>query len=678
MRKTIPLGLAAALWAAFASLALAVAPTPDEMAAARRWAAARLEGAADAPKAEPPFSFTYDDKPSAELLASWEAKRTTRRLDDRRTEYATTYTDPKTGLAVRCVGVEYGDFPVVEWTVYFRNAGSVNTPILQGIQAIDLGLSRGEGGEYLLRGMSGDNCSPDSYQPFALTLDPGATKTFAPPSVGRPTDGVFPYYNVQVPGGGTIVVIGWPGQWAARFARDAAAGLRVVAGQELTHLTLKPGEEIRAPLVALMFWKGDDPVRAQNLWRRWMLAHNLPRPGGKAIAPILSFCDGGLVPGLKTSESLEKLFIDKLGQEQIQLDYWWIDAGWYPCKDAWQNTGTWEPDPERYPNGLRAVSDYVHARDTKLIVWFEPERAAPDTWLTKNHPEWILGGAGGGLLNLGNRDAWNWLVNHVDKLITEQGIDLYRQDFNIAPLPYWRGADAPDRQGVTENLHVQGYLAYWDELLRRHPGMLIDSCSGGGRRNDIETLRRAVPLLRSDYQWGGAETAPGNQGHTYGLSSWIPFYGQGVYYQPNSFVYCVRSYMCPSFAIVTDVRKNEMDWDLYRRLIGQWRDVAGCMLGDYYPLTPHNLDDAAWIAWQFDRPEQGDGFVQAFRRAGSPYVSAQYRLHGLDPEARYAVTDLDAQDAHELTGKELMDAGLAIAISDKPGAVLIKYKRVGP
>ena len=74
---------------------------------------------------------------------------------------------------------------------------------------------------------------------------------------------------------------------------------------------------------------------------------------------------------------------------------------------------------------------------------------------------------------------------------------------------------------MTENLHVQGYLAYWDALRRRHPGMLIDSCASGGRRNDIETLRRAVPLLRSDYQAfdGNPVYALGNQCQTYGLSS---------------------------------------------------------------------------------------------------------------------------------------------------------------
>ncbi len=112
-------------------------------------------------------------------------------------------------------------------------------------------------------------------------------------------------------------------------------------------------------------------------------------------------------------------------------------------------------------------------------------------------------GVDGGLklLDLGNPAAQKWLTDHVDKTITEQGIDLYRQDFNFDPLGYWRGNDAPDRQGITENLHVQGYLAYWDELRRRHPKLLLDSCASGGRRNDLETLRRSVPLHKTDYKY---------------------------------------------------------------------------------------------------------------------------------------------------------------------------------
>ena len=37
------------------------------------------------------------------------------------------------------------------------------------------------------------------------------------------------------------------------------------AGQAVTHLRLKTEEEIRTPLIALLFWKGNDVIRAQNL-----------------------------------------------------------------------------------------------------------------------------------------------------------------------------------------------------------------------------------------------------------------------------------------------------------------------------------------------------------------------------------------------------------------------------
>jgi alpha-galactosidase len=447
-----------------------------------------------------------------------------------------------------------------------------------------------------------------------------------------------------------------------------ATSLRVRAGQELTRLTLHPGEEVRSPLVALQFYRGDR-IRAQNIWRRWMLTHNLPRPEGKPLAPMYTFCSGGFFPGLKVSEASEKQFIDVLTKEGIQIDYWWMDAGWYPCA-TWTKTGTWEVDAERFPGGIKAISDYLHARKIKLIVWFEPERATPNTWLTLNHPKWIFGGEKGGVVDLGNPAAWDWIVRRFDQLITEQGVDLYRQDFNIDPLASWRANDDADRQGITENKYICGYLAYWDELRRRHPGMLIDSCAGGGRRNDLETLRRAVPLLRSDYQsfTGDPGYFAGNQGQTYGISSWIPFYGTGVYYTPVRMVESMRSHMCPSFAICVDVRKNDIDWDLYRKLVGQWRQVAGCMLGDFYPLTPHSLGLDTWIAWQFDRPEQGDGMIQAFRRDENRDGTICAKLRGLEPAAVYTVQNLDEESARELTGRELMDQGLAIVISDRPVA----------
>jgi alpha-galactosidase len=346
------------------------------------------------------------------------------------------------------VVVEYSDFPIIEWTLFFKNTGTTDTPILADIQAVDTRFERGAQGEFVLHHHIGSPCAPNDYQPLETPLPPKAEKRIAT-SGGRPTNSDLPYFNIAWPGAGVIVVIGWPGQWAAKFTRDERNGLRVQGGQELTHFTLHPGEEVRGPLVVLQFWKGDR-IRSQNIWRRWMLAHNLPRPGGKLPPVQMAACSShqfGEMIDANTEN--QKFFIDRYLEERLKLDYWWMDAGWYVNKTGWPNTGTWEVDTKRFPGGLRVITDHAHAKGVKIIVWFEPERVTAGTWLAENHPEWVLGGKGGGLLNLGNPEARQWLTEHVDKLLVEQGIDLYRQDFNMDPLGHWRANDAKDRQGIT-------------------------------------------------------------------------------------------------------------------------------------------------------------------------------------------------------------------------------------
>ena len=120
-------------------------------------------------------------------------------------------------------------------------------------------------------------------------------------------------------------------------------------------------------------------------------------------------------------------------------------------------------------------------------------------------------------------------MDRFDSIITGQAaeghtLDVFRQDFNMDPLDYWNAKDVPGRTGMTQVKHVTGHLAFWDELRKRHPQLWIDSCASGGRRNDLETMRRSVPLLRSDYQF----EPTGNQCQTYGISLWLPYFGTGV------------------------------------------------------------------------------------------------------------------------------------------------------
>ena len=629
-----------------------------------------LQEGADRPPytTDVPFSFQYDGHAFTEL--QWKPTRSTRTLDERRTEHTLLYTAPNTGLRVRCLAVEYHDFPVVEWTLHFKNTGGQDTPALSDIQALDAPFHRGGQGEFTLHHFTGSPCTANDFQPFETVLNPGASKRITAAG-GRPSNSDLPYFNVGWPGEGVILAVGWPGQWAAQFTRDSPNGLRIVAGQERTHFKLRPGEEVRTPLMVVQFWKGDW-IRAQNVWRRWMLAHNLPRPGGRLPPVQMAACSSHQFGEMiHANTANQKLFVDRYLEENLPLDYWWMDAGWYPCDGNWPRTGTWEVDTNRFPGGLRPISDYARARGVRTIVWFEPERVHGGTWLAENHPEWILGGRNGGLLNLGNPEAHRWLTEHIDKLITEQGVDLYRQDFNIDPLSLWQKNDPEDRQGITENHHVTGYLAYWDELRRRHPDMLIDSCASGGRRNDLETLRRAVPLLRSDY----IMEPVGNQGHTYGLAFWMPFQGTGTGSGAIS-PYLLRSTMITHFTACFDVRRLDLDYDMIRRVLSQWRRYAGYYFDDYYPLTPYSLDPSVWMAWQFDAPEKGEGMVQAFRRAESLYEVARFKLRGLEPGARYMLNNLDSGESQTLIGRELLDTGLAVSLKELPGDAVITYAKV--
>ena len=100
---------------------------------------------------------------------------------------------------------------------------------------------------------------------------------------------------------------------------------------------------------------------------------------------------------------------------------------------------------------------------------------------------------------------------------------------------------------------------------------------------------------------------------------------------------------------------------------------AHLSFGDHYPLTSYSLENTVWMAWQFDRPEMGEGMVQVFRRPESPYESLRIKLHGLGPDAVYALTNFDVAGATRATGRELMDVGLSVTITNQPAAVVITY-----
>jgi alpha-galactosidase len=280
------------------------------------------------------------------------------------------------------------------------------------------------------------------------------------------------------------------------------------------------------------------------------------------------------------------------------------------------------------------------------------------------------------LLNLGNPQARRFVTDFISDRIDEFGLGCYRQDFNMDPLPYWHAADAPDRQGMAETRHIEGLYAFWDELLKRHPKLIIDNCASGGRRIDLETIGRATPFWRTD----GPRDAIAHQCHTMGLLPWVPLSATSQDREGDDYEF--RSSMCSALCInwahsgdgPCGRLPENFPWAWAKTALTQYLELRPYYYGDFYPLTGYSQSAGVWMAYQLDGPAPGKGLVVVLRRPDSPYVSARLVLHGLDPSATYRVTNLDTKQQADFAGSVLLREGLKVVLDSKPGSALLTYE----
>ena len=694
---------------------------PSEIAARASWLdRAFWQPAAGGDVSRFPISFRYDGQPSHALLPAWDARREEPRpaqdtdqdaLADRE---LVLFRDGRTGLECRCEITSYAGYAAAEWVAWFKNTGETDTPILDDILPLDVFWEADAGEPCQVHHARGSLARPSDFEPLVtpLTLRQGGPRLDLAATTGKSSTLHLPFFNLEMGSQGVIAAIGWSGGWHASFQRGRE-GVRLAAGMERTHLVLHPGEEIRTPRILLLFWEGENGadaaasrVRSQNLWRRLVLAHFTPRPNGKLLAP--PFCDGvwGAAP---EASHLEK--IRWLQENRIPTECYWIDAGWYgdrPIEEAadlmsnkWLvQAGTWSPNPEAYPHGFGAIGAAARAAGLGFLLWVEPERAFEGTQMVREHPEWVIGptpsasGFGGNfMINLGIPEARRHVTDLVSRLIDEGGITCYRQDFNDLRVPeICAMADAPDRMGMTEIGHITGLYAFWDELLARHPGLVIDNCAGGGQRIDLETMARSVPLWRSDLQCSPFDPVT-MQTQSQGLAPWVPL-SAGVCDGPapdacanadagpseSAYAYAMRSALGP--AVVTHWSSQALDGraglpvDRIRRVMDEALAVRKYFYGDFYPLLAWSQSADAWAVWQYDRPDLGEGLVVALRRARSPFGRCEARLQGLDADADYCLYARDDRTTRRLTGRQLMEDGFVVTIDGRPGSALFTYRRM--
>lgn len=639
----------------------------------------------------PPFSFILDEQPSEEFLRSWRWSRTAPASTDKDVVLRTfTYTDPRSGLEVVCDVKGYPEFRAVEWVLHFRNTSAENSGQLTRVKVADFDMVYPDAGALKIHYAEGNKISKADYAPRTAEF-----RTEQPlhiePHGGRSSEEAFPFFNLESEASrqGVMVAVGWTGTWFADLEKRDPSRLTLAAGMLNTDLYLYPGEQIRTPSVALMFWSGDR-MNGHNRFRRLVLAHHSRKVDGSPFYPLCSAFNYrdpqpcGEYSCLTADWAVA--MVRRYSMFELTPDVFWLDAGWHTGAGdfrhgkSWANTtGNWTVDRERFPEGLKPVSDAVHETGAKFMVWFEPERVVKGTQWATEHKEWMLDtewpeGSEQStwyLFDLGNDAACDWLCKYYGDLIEEHGIDYYRQDFNMLPAGYWRDADEPGRSGIKEIRHIENLYKFWDYLLDRFPGLLIDNCASGGKRLDWESIGRSAPLWRSDYYH--YDDPDGYQCHTYGLNFFLPIHGTGILLPDQ---YSFRSSLSSALQCnwkVTEPGVSVLDM---QQRIREYRDIREYYYEDYYPLsgTGDLTGSDVWLAYQMHRPSDDSGIVVAFRRQDAPDAEYTVRLGGLTPDASYTLLDCDTQAETVRSGRELTE-GLTLRLDNPKSSLLIKYRK---
>lgn len=605
-------------------------------------------------------------------------------------------------LSVTLTASHYVWYGATEWTVWFENVSDKNTGVIE-----DVKTTLSFCGKYpVLKGILGDHVN--QYSPYSVDLKNQIVE-FSSDS-GRATHINFPYFNLECGDGGVMLAIGWGGTWQAKFSSDGEVTTYIASSVNGLKTYLKPNEKIRTALFLVAPYLERDENYATNFWRSFYMKHVAPS-NDKSGAPIKPFstCFLAYDTGLTNSDgSISENYktwrpsFEKMLSENIKLTFRWLDAGWYvapdgtsaepynPEHDWWDTVGTWEPDPAKWPGGsLRESTDFAREHEMKTLMWFEPERVTDPDNLVKNYgydPSWAIRVEGERAISndIGNPDCLRWTTERICKVLRENGIEMYREDNNCNASSLWKhldGREGEKRQGITECKLIAAHYKMWDDIIECTSSFdggcaFVDSCASGGGRNDLESMRRGLPLLRSD---SDRKSVALRLSMTTSFNKWIPFCGANTKEklselapEGNSDPYVWRASYLPSLNVEARfVHGDKKEFDSLRFGLSEWERVAPYLLKEFYVLTPwHKEQDVSgFTAYSFFDHEIEEGALLAFRQESCVRDTLTVNLPFVDKGDTYELTDEDS-------GETLLTNGAVTLMFASPrSARLVWIKR---
>lgn len=640
----------------------------------------RINEIADLKSGKLPFGFNYGGKCSSGFLDGWEKEIT---------ENSVSYFEDKKngGLVIKAEFTAYDACPAFDLKIRLENTGKTNTKMIDAFSTLyfktDSPVKDGGKTYYALhKAMGGLSTLEDFVQNDVVIED--QTSFVLEAAGGRSSNKDLPFFRIDTEKGNIIVAVGWTGQWKCEL-KNRNGTLELSAGMSRSRFVMYPGEKLALGSMVALFWEGD-PDEANNAFRQLLLDCYIPGLKERDKEPYI-FCNtcftrgGGWLNECGEENQISLInALKPLGCESVITDAGWFTGGW-PF-----GAGNWDADPLKYPNGLRPVADAAKSRAMKYGLWFELERAVTETELAKNHIGWLLriDAAAGEpqenenmLLNLGVPEAVDYIYAIVEDKITNDGIECYRQDFNLDPLVYWDNNDTPDRVGITEIKYINGLYGYLDRIRKNHPDVFMDGCSSGGRRIDIETLKRFHTHQKTDLWFN--QTV--DQNSLFSLSHYIPnaaFTAHINRYDDYSFNSVMAATLCLGW--IADSGEEFMGNGVFepgraKELIERYKKVRPYLNRAFYPLTAPGEGGGAAIAFEFFDKERDSGVIFVFAREQSEKEKTEIKVKALKAGLDYTLTNLATHEKETVSG-EILKSGYTVDITGRPFSAVIHIEGV--
>jgi alpha-galactosidase len=459
--------------------------------------------------------------------------------------------------------------------------------------------------------------------------------------------------------------LGWSGSWRITVEQDQLNAVRVTGGYNPFDFgyVLHPGERLETPI----FYGGYSPNGlggASRLLHRYELERILPRTAATAgqklpkLRPVMynSWC----VTTFHVSEANQIALAEKAAA--LGVDRFIVDDGWFgQRKDDHAGLGDWYVNKEKFPHGLKPLIDKVHSLGMDFGLWVEPEMVNPDSDLYRKHPDWVLNFPGRPrseqrnqlVLNLARPDVRAFVLDFMDKLLTENDINYIKIDYNRNwSEPGWDQLPAAEQKRVYVEF-VQNMYGILAELRKRHPKLEIETCSGGGGRVDLGILRYADEAAISD-DGDAFDDLSLQDGFSYAytpqiMTTWETDSPDGLNNRALPMSYRMLSAMQGSMGISADITKwTDDETALAKRLIAAYHQLQPTITqgGLYRLISPRNGSEFA--ANERVSEDKSQAVVFAFIHStqkgwGFPLL----KLKGLDPAAEYALTPVEGKAREE-------------------------------